>query len=349
MSTVDWSFSGTWPFAPRFFPTEGGRLHYVDEGPADRPPAVLLQGNPTWAYLYRRFIPPLVEAGYRVVVPDQLGFGRSDKPNAPGLYSVELHTRRLEQLLDDLALGNVTLVVHDWGAALGLRWAVRHPSRVARIFILNASAPRAPGLQGLVAPLRVMRSPGVGELLVQGLDVLTHIFLFRTGVTGPGGLSAEAKRAYLAPHPKWSSRTALLAFPRQVPLRRGGQVSALFEEIEAGLRGHFRDTPVELCWATRDRLLGADVLDEWLRTLPHAGLTRIEGAGHFLQEDAPDEVVAALLSFLTRSDPMHRTAGGKGKGRVKRPIRRATSQVETTESTVTTSCDLHSAKLGSCD
>ena len=114
----DWTFDGTWPYAPNYFDTGAGRMHYVDEGPRDGRPVVLVHGNPTWGYLYRNFISPLSESGYRVVVPDHLGFGRSDKPNEPSLYTIPKHSERFIALMDSLGLKDATLVVQDWGGPI---------------------------------------------------------------------------------------------------------------------------------------------------------------------------------------------------------------------------------------
>jgi pimeloyl-ACP methyl ester carboxylesterase len=137
---TDWTFQGTWPYQPKWFDSPDGRMHYVDEGPPDGRPVVMLHGNPTWGYLYRNFIPPLVEAGHRAIVPDHLGFGRSDKPDDPELSRVPRHAERLDSLLESLELRGATVVPQDWGGPIGLYWATRHPERVDGLFILNTYA-----------------------------------------------------------------------------------------------------------------------------------------------------------------------------------------------------------------
>jgi haloalkane dehalogenase len=160
----------------------------------------------------------------------------------------------------------------------------------------------------MVNLLRIVRAPLLGELLVQGLNVLIHLFVFRVGVAAGDRLTTEVRRAYLAPNPTWLSRTGLLAFPRQVPLQEDRPISALFHEIDDGLRRHFRDTPTLICWAERDRLLSSDVLHQWLATLPDARVVRFPNAGHFLPEDAPEELASTLVGFL-RSLGCPRTGG----------------------------------------
>ena len=295
----DWTFGGTWPHEPRFFDTPDGRMHYVDVGPPQGRPVVMLHGNPTWGYLYRNFIPPLVEAGYRAIVPDHLGFGRSDKPDEPELYAIGRHAERMEALLESLDLRDATVVPQDWGGPIGLWWATRHPERVARLFILNTYAHRPPGKVELPLPLRLFRTPGVGEVMVKGLDLFKRVFLFRAGVVHRERLTREVKRAYRAPHPTWSTRTPILVFPREIPAGPEGTVADQGAQVEAGLEQHFRSKPVKIVWAMKDIAFTPEMLDGlWLRTFPDAEVVRIEDAGHYLQEDAHERIVPALLEFL---------------------------------------------------
>ena len=255
-SEVDWSFDGRWPYAARFFDSADGRLAYVDEGGTDAEPVVLLHGNPTWGYLYRRVIPPLVAGGRRAIAVDHLGFGCSDKPNRAELYRVPAHAARLEELLESLELQSATLVVHDWSGPIGLRWAVRHPERVARLLILNTFAPRLPGPMGGCSATPAVRAPGLGSLLARRRDVLTEQFLFKAGL-----------------------------------------------ENEEGLVRAFQSKSVRVVWGMKDVLFGAEVLSLWQELLPDARATRLDEAGHFVQEDAPEEVTAALLELATEPAP----------------------------------------------
>jgi pimeloyl-ACP methyl ester carboxylesterase len=300
-AVTDWTFEGTWPYEPKWFDSPDGRMHYVDEGPRDGRPVVMVHGNPTWGYLYRNFIGPLVEAGHRTIVPDHLGFGRSDKPDDAELYRVPRHARRLDALLESLDLRDATVVPQDWGGPIGLSWAVAHPERVSGLFILNTYAHRPPRKVPLPLPLRLFRTPGVGEVMVKGLGLFHRVFLFRAGVRHPERLTADVKRAYLAPHPTWSSRTAVLVFPREIPAGPSGPVADLTGELEHGLERHFRDRPVEILWAMKDPAFTPQVLEQlWLKTFPDAKVTRLEDAGHYLQEDAHEAIVPKLLDFLGR-------------------------------------------------
>jgi pimeloyl-ACP methyl ester carboxylesterase len=296
--TDDWSFGGTWPFEPHWFQADGGRVHYVDEGPRDGTPVVMVHGNPAWSYLYRRFIPALTGAGQRAIALDLLGFGRSDKPDDESAYSVVRHTGRVGALLDQLDLRDVCLVVHDWGGPIALPWAVANPDRVSRLMILNTFAPTLPGPMGKGLTLRLLRLRGSGELIAKLRGGLTEDFLLGAGTRRRERLDDDVKSAYRTPYPDAASRTGVLAFPRQVPLTPDTQMAELTRETDEGLRRLFRDRPARICWGMRDVLFGPDVLDLWRATLPNAGVTRLDDAGHFVQEDAHERVVPELLGLL---------------------------------------------------
>ena len=296
---MDWTFGGLWPYEPRWFDSADGRMHYVDEGPRHGRPVIMVHGNPTWAFLYRNFIPPLVEAGHRAIAVDHLGFGRSDKPDRRELYTIERHARRAEALLESLDLREVTVVPQDWGGPIGLWWATRHPERVRALFILNTFAHRPRERVKLPLPLRLFRTPVVGEMMVKGLDLFKRVFLFRAGVVHRDRLTPEVKRAYGAPHPSWSSRTPILVFPREIPSGPEGPVSDLLGEIEQGLERDFSSKPVAIAWAMKDIAFTPDILERaWLGTFPDANVLRLEDAGHYLQEDAHERIVPALLEHL---------------------------------------------------
>jgi pimeloyl-ACP methyl ester carboxylesterase len=286
-------------------------MHYVDEGRRDGRPVVLLHGNPTWGYLYRNFIPPLVEAGCRAIVPDHLGFGRSEKPRDPELYRVPRHVRRLDALLESLDLRGAVVVPQDWGGPIGLYWATQHPERVDGLFILNTWAhgfrPEAlpPGKDKipLPLPLRLFRTPIVGEVLVKGLDAFKRGFLLGQGIRHQDRLTPTIKRAYRDVHQGWSDRTPILVFPREIPVTGAGPVAAMNAEIEKGLQRDFRSKPVHIMWAMKDIAFLPEFLDTlWLDTFPDATVTKLEDAGHYLQEDAHERIVPELVQFVGQLD-----------------------------------------------
>lgn len=300
-ATTDWTFGGNWPFEPRWFDSADGRMHYIDEGPRDGRPVVMVHGNPTWGYLYRRFVTAVTAAGYRAIVFDHLGFGRSDKPDDAELYRIPRHGDRAEALLESLDLSDATVVVQDWGGPIGLTWAARHPDRVRSLAVFNTFAHRPDAPVDLPLPLRLFRATGVGEVMVKGLHAFVRGFLFRAGLTHPERLSAEDKAAYLAPHPTWSSRTPVLVFPREIPAGPDGPVSDFLGEINRQLVAGNGDKPMMIAWPMKDIAFTPDMLDRfWLADFPSAEVTKVPDAGHYIQEDAHETVIPLLLDFLER-------------------------------------------------
>lgn len=296
---TDWSFDGAWPYKPRWFDTAQGRMHYIDEGPQGAPPVVMVHGNPTWGYLYRRFIRALTESGFRAIALDHLGFGRSDKPDDASIYTIPEHANRCEALLESLDLQGATLVVQDWGGPIGLAWAARHPERVSALFILNTFFQRPVKKVPLPFLLHLFRTPVVGEILVKGMHAFVRGFLFRAGLNDPGRLTESDKFAYLAPHPTWSSRTGILAFPRQIPSGPEGNISDFVAAENERLVASFADKPVKIVWPMKDVAFSPETLDGmWLKHFPEAEVTRIAEAGHFIQEDAHEKVIPELINFI---------------------------------------------------
>ncbi len=297
----DWTFGGTWPYQPCWFDSEDGQMHYVDEGPRAGRPIVMVHGNPTWGYLYRRFIAAVTQAGYRAIVLDHLGFGRSDKPNDPNLYRIERHGKRCESLLESLDLQEATVLVQDWGGPIGLTWAARHPERIRSLAILNTFAHRPPAKVALPLPLQLFRLPIIGEVMVKGLHAFVRVFLFKAGVVHPQRLGDREKAAYLAPHPTWASRTSVLVFPREIPSGPDGPVSDFVAQVHHQLIAGNAYKPVFIAWPMKDIAFGPEILNNlWLQDFPDAEVMRIEEAGHYIQEDAHEQVIPRLLQFLSR-------------------------------------------------
>lgn len=299
---IDWTFGGRWPYEAQWFDSVDGRMHFIDEGPRDGRPIVMVHGNPTWGYLYRRFVKAVTEAGYRAVVPDHLGFGRSDKPDDPALYQIQRHGDRCEALLEALDLRDATVVVQDWGGPIGLTWAARHPDRVRSLCILNTFCHRPHSKVALPLPLRLFRMRGPGELMVKGLHAFVRVFLFKAGLARPERLDRQDKAAYLVPHPDWRSRTPVLVFPREIPAGPEGRVSDFTAQIHDQLLAGFESKPVLIAWPMKDIAFTPDMLDDyWIADFPDAEVMRIADAGHYVQEDAHEIVIPALLEFLDRA------------------------------------------------
>lgn len=282
----------------RWFDTPAGRMHYLDEGPRDAPAVLLVHGNPSSGYLFRRFVAPLAGAGLRVVVPDHLGFGRSDKPSAPTLLTPAAHAARLAALVAALDLRDVTLVAHDWGAAFALDGFTRDPARLRAVAVFNGFAHAPDGSLPLPLPLRLFRVPVLGALLVHGLNLIVRAFLLGGGLAHPERLPADARAAYLAAHPRWRDRAAMLALARSFPASVNEPTGRWLTALEARL-ATLSTIPVWVVWGMRDTTLPPAWIARWEATFPRAAITRIEDAGHFVQEDAHERLVPALCAWVT--------------------------------------------------
>lgn len=286
----DETFGGTYPFAPRFSGAGGFDMHYIDEGE----PVLMLHGDPTWGYLWRKFIPALSRSR-RVIVPDHMGMGKSDAPAEPYPYLLRHHIANLESLILTLGLSDITLIVHDWGGPVGLGFAVRRPDLIKRIVLTNTWAfARWPG-----APfpklVEMIRSPR-GEQFVLGKNGYVARAITGT-VNYPEKLTDEVMAAYLAPFPTPESRRALLCWSRDIPVDEGDPSWDEMAAIEKNLR-LFENIPVLIVWGMLDPVLPPSALGMWKSVYPHARAVEIPDASHFLQEDAPDAVLEAIEVFL---------------------------------------------------
>jgi cis-3-alkyl-4-acyloxetan-2-one decarboxylase len=282
---------------PQWLQTDGVRLHVVDEGAGE--PVVMLHGNPTSSQLWRNFVPPLVEAGYRAVAPDQVGFGRSDKPSDWRAYSYERHVRQFAAVMDELRLDDVTLVVHDWGGPIALAWAVEHPERVRRLVILNTVGwPPPPGRRPSLG-YRLLAAPFVGDVLVRGAHAVVRYALLRRLVTRP--IPDAARAEYLAAQPSWSSRAGILAAIRHsVEVVRGGPARDRLDRVGSDL-DCLAGKPMLIVWGMRDPILKPSLLRRWRERFPQAEVHELEDASHFLQEDAHERIVPLLVEWLGRT------------------------------------------------
>jgi len=271
-----------YPFAPHWLEIGTERMHYVDEGHGD--PVLLLHGEPTSSFLWRKIIPQLPE---RVVAPDLIGFGRSDKPEDVGWYSYDRHVDSIARLVQELDLTGLTLVVHDWGGPIGLRVAVEHPERVDRLVLLNT------GIGGGSAPSeRWLRFREVVRELGGALDIGR---LVEAGTAQ--GLDDDVRAAYDAPFPTPESKAGALAFPEMVPTEPEHPNTAPMNKVRDALREW--DKPALVVWGAEDTILPDGIARAMVELIPGArGPVLLDGASHFLQEDRPDEVADAIRGLL---------------------------------------------------
>ena len=285
MRTPDERFAGLpgFAFRPHYLEWRGYRVHYLDEGKGERT-YLCLHGNPTWSYLYRRMIPPFVQSGARVVAPDLLGFGRSDKPEDEATYTFDFHRDLLLHVVQSLGLKNITLVVQDWGGLLGLTLPMEMPERFARLLVMNTTLATGdfPLPEGFVAWRAYSnKNPdmAIGKLMERACPHLTP---------------AEAA-GYDAPFPDASYKAGVRRFPPMVPEKYDDPGAAISRKAREWWKRSWQgDTRMAI--GARDPVLGPPVmraLREILRNCPEPLV--IENGGHFLQEWG-DEVAKWFLS-----------------------------------------------------
>jgi haloalkane dehalogenase len=287
--TPDDRFDGlpAYAFEPHYVDQDGLRMHYVDEGSGA--PLLLLHGEPTWAFLYRRMIPTLAGVA-RVVAPDYFGFGRSDKPTRIEDYSYDFHYGAIERLAAELDLRDATVVVQDWGGPIGLRLAVEHPDRFSRIVILNTGigAGRAPSPEWLRFRDFMRRV---------GTDLVPGQLIRMSCVNDPGD---DVIEAYNAPFPTPESKAGVLAFPELVPTEADHPSAARMLEVRAALATW--DRPALVLFSDSDRIFTPEAAERLAALIPGAGPAEIvAGAGHFLQEEKGEEIAERIGRFLAES------------------------------------------------
>lgn len=276
-----------YPFRTRRLAVPGGALSYVDEGAG--PPVVLLHGNPTWSFYYRRLISGLRDA-HRVIAPDHMGCGLSDKPQEYP-YTLSTHIANLDRLLSHLDLGPLDLVVHDWGGAIGMGWAVAHPERVRRLVVLNTAAFLSPRLPWRIA---VCRYPLFGDLAVRGLNAFV---LGGTVMAVERPMHPEVRYGYLLPYRSWHDRVAIQRFVRDIPMGPRHPAWAVVDAIDRDLAA-LRKHPMLILWGGKDWCFTDHFLAGWLERFPAAEAVRFDDAGHYVLEDAHEEIVPRVRRFL---------------------------------------------------
>jgi haloalkane dehalogenase len=283
-------FRDEYPFQPHFLGTPAGTMHYVDEGPSDAPPILCVHGNPTWSFYYRRVARELA-GDRRVLAPDHLGCGLSDKPQ-DWSYRLSDHVANLERFVLELDLRRITLVVHDWGGAIGCGVAARHPERFERLFLMNTAAFPVARL-----PLRiaVCKTPILGEFALRGLNAFARAAV-TMAVEDVERMTPQVRRGYLAPYDSWRSRIATHRFVRDIPMSPRHASFAVLEAIDAGLV-KLRDKPMRIAWGERDWCFTPTFRELWLERFPAAEVLALVHAGHYVLEDAHEQVLPWLSEF----------------------------------------------------
>ena len=285
-----------YPFEPHWLTLPSGhRMHYVDEGPSDAPVVLMLHGNPTWSFYWRRLISALSPT-HRVIAPDHIGCGKSDKPGDEAYaYRLEQRVQDIESLVGELGLHDITLAVHDWGGMIGMGWAHRHPGLVARLVVLNTAAFPMPSTKRLPASLWLARDTKAGALLVRGFNAFAR-GATRLAVTRVR-LPKAVRDGLCAPYDSWDHRRAVLRFVQDIPLKESDPSFSIVREVGEHLH-QFNNRPVLICWGDRDFVFDDHFLKVWKSALPDADVHQFPDCGHYVLEDAAAEIEQLVRRFL---------------------------------------------------
>jgi len=278
-----------YPFETRQVTVTGARMSYLDEGSGEV--LLFVHGNPTWSFAWRRLIREITPRR-RAVAVDHIGCGLSDKPQAYD-YSLEQRITALCEFITQLDLQRITLVAHDWGGAIGMGAAGRLPERFSRFVLMNTGAFRFARM-----PLRiaVCRIPFLGTLALQGLNAFSRAAL-TMAIEKRDRMTRPVRRGYLAPYNSWKNRVAVNAFVKDIPLRPSHRSWQTLVSVEEGL-AQFQAHPMLLIWGERDWCFTTDFLNEFERRYPQAETLRLPDAGHYVFEDAHEEIIPRLIRYL---------------------------------------------------
>ncbi len=273
---------------------DGLKYHYLDEGAGD--PVVMIHGNPTWSFYFRNLV-KAVSPQFRAIVPDHIGCGLSDKPDAQ-TYNYRLKSRAddLEHLLNHLDLKeNITLIVHDWGGMIGMVYALRYPERIKRLVIMNTAGFFPPGDKGL--PLRLWLVRNILPFAVPavlGFNLFSRAALY---MASRKGLSKDVRAGLTGPYNSWKNRIATLKFVQDIPVSKKDPSYSLVKNVDENLH-KLSDIPMLICWGRHDFVFDSVFLAEWQRRFPHATVHEFSDAGHYVLEDAADEIIPLVRDFL---------------------------------------------------
>ena len=288
------TFSTQYPFTSHYLDLGGIKLHYLDEGPRDAPVMVMVHGNPTWSFYWRTLIPTISKT-HRVIVPDHIGCGFSDKPQDYP-YILEQHIQNLEALLNHLDVHNITMMVHDWGGGVGSGYATRHPENIQALVITNTSAFFRPVLYW---GIKLVRIPLVGDVLVRGFNAFL-LGAFFMGTSQGKRYTRAVRAGYLKPYRSWHDRVAILRFVQDIPMNASHPTRKTVDEIESRLH-LLSEKPMIIFWGEDDPVFTTSTfLSGWTDHFPEAEVHQLHNAGHFVIEDAHEHILPRLTSFLAQ-------------------------------------------------
>jgi cis-3-alkyl-4-acyloxetan-2-one decarboxylase len=286
------SWKAEYPFESHYLPISGTRLHYVDEGPRDSEQAIVcVHGNPTWSFYYRSIISQF-KSQYRSLAIDHIGCGLSDKPRDYD-YCLAKHTANLVDWLDRLDLKNVVMVVHDWGGAIGLGAAVQRPDRIAKLMILNTAAFPPPYIPLRIAACRI---PVLGSAAIRYLNAFAGTATWMAIDRLPR-LSTAAREGLLYPYRTPSDRVAIDRFVQDIPMARKHRTRSVLERLKEQLPT-LASKPTRIVWGVKDWCFRMECLERLKVALPQASVRELSDVGHYVMEEASQEVIEEMEKLL---------------------------------------------------
>ena len=286
-------FRDLYPFESRFIELGPHRMHYLDEGQGET--LLMLHGNPTWSFYYRNLVKGL-RSQYRCVVPDHIGCGLSDKPQEYN-YTLSQHIDNLAALVDHLNLDHLTLVMHDWGGSIGMGLAVRAPEKIKRLIFFNTAAFIA---DRIPFSINLCRNPVIGPLAILKFNLFARMAT-SWACKKTNRMVGKVRKGYLAPYNSPQNRIANLRFVQDIPLTPDIPSYPVVEHIESQL-GYFRDRPAMIIWGMQDFCFTEYFLDRWKKYFPNAEVHEVEQAGHYVVEDADEEIIPWMIQFLRKNE-----------------------------------------------
>ncbi len=283
-------FKTEYPFQSQYFNTGSYHMHYVDEGTGS--PLLMIHGNPTWSFYYRNLIKHFSKK-YRVITPDHIGCGLSDKPQDYP-YTLQTHIENLKTFVAHLNLKDITLVVHDWGGPIGLGAFMEQPHLLKRLIILNTGAFLGKDLK-MPLRIRLVRIPILGPLAVKVFNAFARGALLMA--CNRSRLTPEIKAGYLAPYNNIHNRVGILRFVQDIPWDESKESYTVIQKIEKNLH-HFSKCPILILWGKKDFCFTEKFLDCWLKYFPQAETHVFNDAGHYVLEDAHEKIIPIMENFL---------------------------------------------------
>ena len=270
-------------------------MHYLDEGNRNAPVVLMVHGNPTWSFYYRNLVKAL-HNDYRIVVPDHIGCGLSDKPQNFA-YRIEDHIQNLSALMEFLDIKEYFMAVHDWGGPIGFGHAIQSPGLIKGLVVMNTAVFY---LDQVPKRIKICRSPIIGGLIVRGLNLFS-IFAYYWAIKRKDKRTREVYTAYTEPYDSWKNRIAIHRFVQEIPLENDHHTLGLFRKLEVKVN-QFKDSPILIAWGDLDFVFTPnEFCAEFEKRFPSAEIHHFPYAGHYVLEDAGEEIVPLVRNFLDRN------------------------------------------------